>query len=107
MAINTVETLENAGKLIAGDTDACVFDLNDPLSGLGFPAESDCPAKLAEVPFDSFSTMPLMIYNWASQAKMEHQQLAAAGIVVLLAVLLLMNTVAIILRQRFQKHIRW
>jgi len=65
------------------------------------------PSKLAEVPFDSFSTMPLMIYNWASQAKMEHQQLAAAGIVVLLAVLLLMNTVAIILRQRFQKHIRW
>jgi len=65
------------------------------------------PSKLAEVPFDSFSTMPLMIYNWASQAKMEHQQLAAAGIVVLLAVLLLMNTVAIILRQKFQKHIRW
>ena len=41
MAINAVETLENARELIAWDTNAGVFDLNDPLSGLGFPAESD------------------------------------------------------------------
>lgn len=65
------------------------------------------PAKLVQVPFDSFSTMPMMIYNWASQAKLEHQNLAAAGIVVLLMVLLVMNTIAIVLRQRFQKHIKW
>lgn len=65
------------------------------------------PALLAEVPFDMFSAMPLMIYNWASQAGIEFERLAAAGIVVLLAVLLLMNTIAIVLRQRFQKHIRW
>lgn len=60
-----------------------------------------------QVPFDRFTAMPLMIYNWASQPGSVYEALAAAGILVLLAVLLLMNTTAIVLRQRFQAWIRW
>jgi len=81
-----------------------------PKTPAGIDSLSDIvtqPSRLAEVPFDSFSTMPMMIYNWASQARVEHQNLAAAGIVVLLTVLLLLNTFAIFLRRKFQKHIRW
>ena len=59
------------------------------------------------MPFDRFTAMPLIIYNWASRPKPVYQELAAAGIVVLLLVLLLMNACAIFIRQRFQKRIRW
>jgi phosphate transport system permease protein len=56
---------------------------------------------------DEFSALPLQIFYWTDQHKKEFHQLAAAGIVVLLAVLILMNAVAVILRQRFSKKIRW
>lgn len=59
------------------------------------------------VPFDRFTAMPLVIYNWASQPGTVYESLAAAGIVTLLAVLLIMNTAAVMLRQRFQNWIRW
>lgn len=62
---------------------------------------------LWRVPFDRFTAMPLMIYNWASQPGSVYEGLAAAGILVLLVVLILMNTAAIIVRQRFQAWIRW
>ena len=56
---------------------------------------------------DEFSALPLQIYNWTDQPKKDFHQLAAAGIVVLLSVLILMNALAVILRQRFSKKIRW
>jgi phosphate transport system permease protein len=51
---------------------------------------------------DSFTVLPLQVYNWVSRPQAEFQELAAAGIVVLLALLLTMNAIAIILRNRFQ-----
>jgi phosphate transport system permease protein len=65
------------------------------------------PHSLIKVPFDIFTAMPLVIYNWASRPEPAFQRLAAGGIVVLLAVLLLMNTCAILIRHHFQKRIRW
>lgn len=65
------------------------------------------PRGIVEAPFDRFTAMPLVIYNWASQPDDIYQSLSAAGIVVLLMVLLLMNTAAVIIRQRFQSWIRW
>lgn len=56
-------------------------------------------------PLDLFTVLPIQIFNWVSLPKAEFQELAAAGIVVLLAVLLSMNAVAIFLRNRLQ--IRW
>ena len=52
-----------------------------------------------------FTTLPIQIFNWASQPQPAFQQVASAAIIVMLGLLLLMNAVAIIIRNRFQK--RW
>jgi phosphate transport system permease protein len=51
---------------------------------------------------DPFTVLPLQIYNWVSRPQAEFREIAAAGILVLLAVLLTMNAAAILLRNRFQ-----
>lgn len=65
------------------------------------------PNGVLEAPFDTFTALPIQIFNWVSRPKTEYQHVAAAGIVVLLVVLLVMNTAAILIRQKFQKRIRW
>ncbi|HET9494911.1 MAG TPA: phosphate ABC transporter permease PstA [Chloroflexia bacterium] len=54
-------------------------------------------------PMDTFTVLPIVIFNWTSKAQTEFHDLAAAGIIVLLAVLLLMNSVAVFLRYRLRK----
>jgi phosphate transport system permease protein len=56
-------------------------------------------------PLDLFTVLPIQIFNWVSLPQAEFQELAAAGILVLLAVLLSLNAVAIYLRNKLQ--IRW
>jgi phosphate transport system permease protein len=56
-------------------------------------------------PLDIFTVLPIQIFNWVSLPQPEFHDLAAAGIVILLAVLLSLNALAIFLRIRFQK--RW
>lgn len=51
--------------------------------------------------FDPFAAMPMQIYEWASQPQAEFQHIAAAGSVVLLCVLLLMNATAVYIRNKF------
>jgi phosphate transport system permease protein len=51
----------------------------------------------------AFTVLPLQAFNWLSQPQSEFQDLAAAAILVLLAVLLLMNAVAIWLRNRYEQ----
>lgn len=53
-------------------------------------------------PLDRFTVLPIQIFNWMSRPQDEFRGLAAAGIVVLLLVLLTMNTVAIYIRNRYQ-----
>lgn len=53
-------------------------------------------------PLEQFTVLPIQIFNWTSRPQEEFQGLAAAGIIVLLVVLLSMNAVAIILRDRHQ-----
>ena len=53
-------------------------------------------------PLDRFSVMPIQIFNWISRPQDEFRGLAAAGIIVLLAVLLTMNTIAVYIRNRNQ-----
>jgi len=53
---------------------------------------------------DQFTVLPLQIYSWISRPQEEFRQLAAAGIIVLLALLLTMNAAAIVLRNRAQRH---
>lgn len=52
--------------------------------------------------FDPFAAMPMQIFEWASQPQPEFQHIAAAGSVVLLTVLLLMNATAIYIRNRYE-----
>jgi phosphate transport system permease protein len=54
-------------------------------------------------PGDRFTAMPIQIYNWISRPQEEFQQVAAAGILLLLAVLLSMNALAIWIRGRFER----
>jgi phosphate transport system permease protein len=51
-----------------------------------------------------FTVLPIQIFNWVSRPQAAFAENAAAGIVVLLALLLVMNAVAIVLRDRFQKR---
>lgn len=53
----------------------------------------------------AYTVLPIQIFNYISRPQAEFQELAAAGIVLLLGVVILMNSVAIFLRNRFQK--RW
>jgi phosphate transport system permease protein len=53
----------------------------------------------------SFSVLPVQIYNLITNSRPEVQVVGAAAIVILLVILLLMNSVAIWLRNRYQK--RW
>lgn len=52
-----------------------------------------------------FTTMPVQIFDWASRPQEEFRTVASAAIIVLLGLLLAMNAVAIIIRNKFQK--RW
>ena len=54
-------------------------------------------------PMSDFAALPIQIFNWVSRPQAGFAATAAAGIVVLLAVLLIMNAGAIILRDRLQR----
>lgn len=53
---------------------------------------------------DRFTVMPIQIFNWVSLPQHEFRGLAAAGIIVLLLVLLGMNSIAIFIRNRYQRR---
>jgi phosphate transport system permease protein len=53
----------------------------------------------------SFTALPVQIYQWIARPQEEFRLLAAAGIIVLLVILLSMNAFAIWLRNRYQR--RW
>jgi phosphate transport system permease protein len=57
-------------------------------------------------PLDRFTVLPIQIYNWVSRPQAAFAGLAAAGIIVLLVLLLAMNAVAIILRDKYQRRVR-
>ena len=65
------------------------------------------PQGVLDAPFDTFTALPLQIFNWVSRPQAEYQHVAAAGILVLLIALLVLNSTAIILRHRFQNRHRW
>lgn len=67
------------------------------------------PTLILKVPnslLDDFTALPIQIYYWTLDTVLtpEYANLAAATIVVLLAVLFVLNSVAIIIRNKFQKR---
>jgi len=55
-------------------------------------------------PRDQYGALPIQIYDWIGRPQDEFKVLAAAGIVILMAVLLLANSFAIWLRNRYQQR---
>jgi phosphate transport system permease protein len=53
--------------------------------------------------FDDVTALPIQIFSWISEPQDEYKALAAAGILVLMAILVAMNGVAIWLRNRYEK----
>ncbi|HEY9761102.1 MAG TPA: phosphate ABC transporter permease PstA [Trichocoleus sp.] len=51
-----------------------------------------------------FTALPIQIYNWVSRPQQAFHVNAAAGIIVLMVLLLFMNATAVLLRNRFQKN---
>lgn len=52
-----------------------------------------------------FTTLPIQIFNWASQPQKAFQEVASAAIILMLVLLLIMNALAIVIRNRYQN--RW
>jgi len=63
------------------------------------------PAAPPEGFFDPAAALPVQVYNWTQRADPAFVERASGAIIVLLVFLLLMNTIAIILRRRFER--RW
>jgi phosphate transport system permease protein len=65
------------------------------------PAGTSLWSQISE---QSYTALPIVIFNWARQPQEEFVALTAAGIVVLLVVLLMVNAAAIIVRDRLERR---
>jgi phosphate transport system permease protein len=61
-------------------------------------------AFVPEGPLDEFTALPIQIFNWTARPQETFHELAAGGIIVLLAILLLMNATAVYIRYRGSKR---
>jgi phosphate transport system permease protein len=53
--------------------------------------------------FAKFTTLPVQIYQWTARPQSEWRNIAAAAIIVLLIMLLILNSIAIILRNKYSR----
>jgi len=73
-----------------------------PLIMIGAATSMFAPPRLSpEALFEPFGAMPMQIFEWASQPQSAFLNIAAAGSLVLLTVLLVMNATAIYIRNRY------
>jgi phosphate transport system permease protein len=55
-------------------------------------------------PFAKFTALPIQIFQWTTRPQDEFRNIAAAGIIVLLVMLLILNATAVILRNRYARR---
>jgi phosphate transport system permease protein len=60
-----------------------------------------------KTPLDEFTVLPIQIFNWTSRPQAEFLINAAAAIIVLLFITFLLNGIAVYLRNRQQKKVKW
>jgi phosphate transport system permease protein len=53
---------------------------------------------------DSFTVLPVQIFNWAGRPSPDFHGIAAAGIIVLMVFLFFLNLIAIVIRERAQRY---
>jgi phosphate transport system permease protein len=58
-------------------------------------------------PLDEFTVLPIQIFNWTSRPQAAFLINAAAAIIVLLFITFLLNGIAVYLRNRQQKKVKW
>ena len=54
-----------------------------------------------------YTVLPIQIYGWAGRPQADFQGISAAAIIVILALMLALNGLALIVRARLSKHIQW
>lgn len=57
--------------------------------------------------FSPFTVLPIQIFNWVSRPQKGFMVNAAAGIIILLIILILLNSLAVWLRNKFQRRLNW
>ena len=62
---------------------------------------------VAKSPMDEFTVLPLQIFNWVSRPDPGFVINAAAGIIILLMITFLLNGIAVYLRYKWQKKMKW
>jgi len=73
----------------------------------GAPVKSEFPFVSFEWLMSPFTVMPIQMFNWVSRPQREFHLNAAAAGLVLMAMTLAMNGLAIYIRYRFRKRIKW
>ncbi|MBI5756325.1 MAG: phosphate ABC transporter permease PstA [Nitrospirae bacterium] len=71
------------------------------------PISSEFPFISIQGLFDPFTVLPIQIFNWVSRPQKGFFADAAAGIIVLLIITFMMNAIAVWMRHKYQKKIRW
>jgi phosphate transport system permease protein len=51
-----------------------------------------------------FTALPMQIFDWAKRPQEEFQYVAAAGILVLMTFLVILNSIAVLIRNKFQRR---
>ena len=81
------------------------------LTFIAFLPDSPITGEFPFISFDwiwsPYSVMPIQMFNWVSRPQAEFHLNAAATGLVLMVMTLAMNGIAIYLRYRFRKHIKW
>jgi phosphate transport system permease protein len=54
-----------------------------------------------------YTVLPIQVYQWAQRSQEDFRAIAATGIIVILAVLVLLNILAVLIRIRLSRHIQW
>ena len=55
----------------------------------------------------SYTVLPIQVLQWASRPQADFQSISAAAIIVILALMLMLNALALIVRARLSRHIHW
>jgi len=51
--------------------------------------------------------LPIQVYSWAARFQPAFQEISATAIIVLLALLVVLNVLALVVRVRLSRHLQW
>lgn len=71
------------------------------------PIKAEFPYVTGQFLMDPFTVMPIQMFNWISRPQPEFHVNAAATGMILLGMTLILNGIAIYIRSRFRKRIKW